>query len=628
MSASSRCQAGRYPLPATIPLGIVTFLLLALSCFPSPSPLFGQSQAAGQAPTSQAATPAEAQSNPASQQPGTTTSKPQGSDEKDLAELTTHQESNTTFKVNVNLVVVRVVVRDGQGHAVGNLQKEDFELFDNGKPQLISKFAVEQAASKAPPPGGTAADKAQAPATPDRFVAYLFDDIYLNSADIIQTRNAALQHLNTLLPTDRAAVYTTSGTDMQDFTDDRAKLRDALMRIRPSPVSKHQPAGDCPDISYYLADKIINQHDSQALRVSVQDTVICLQLPTATPAEAEAAEKTAQQVVVSASQQILTNASEQSRLALGTLRDVVRRTALMPGQRTVILVSPGFLLIDTLQMQVDIIERALRSNVIISTLDGRGLSAAGAGGLPDISKSRMPSASLLPYFHQYDSESALLQSNILSELAYGTGGTYFHNNNDLQDGFRRTAAAPEYYYVLAFAPQNLKNDGKYHSLKVTLKEKQPYSLQARKGYYAPKAAASGAEQAKSDIQDAVFSQEERNDLPMELNTKFFKTGGDAAKLAVLVRVDVRHIRYQKVDGRNRNDLMVVSALFDRNGNFIQGDQKTLEMRLTDNTLQNKLDKGVTLRANFDVKPGSYIVRCVVRDNQGDLSAQSSSIDLP
>ena len=109
------CRAGRYPLPATIPLGIVAFLLLALSCFPSPNPLFAQSQAAGQTPTSQAATPAQAQSTPASQQPGTTTSQPQGSDEKDVAELTTHQESDTTFKVNVNLVVVRCVVRDNQG---------------------------------------------------------------------------------------------------------------------------------------------------------------------------------------------------------------------------------------------------------------------------------------------------------------------------------------------------------------------------------------------------------------------------------------------------------------------------------------------------------------------------------
>ena len=615
-------------MPAKIPFGTVLFLLLAWLCFLRPIALTAQSdasQTAGQAPASQTTTPAQTQPNPA--QPNGATSNSQGNDEKNIAELTTHQESDTTFKVSVNLVVVRVVVRDGQGHAVGNLKKEDFELFDNGKPQSVSRFAIEQAASKAPP-GGLSTDKAPAPEIPGRYVAYLFDDMHLGAGDVMQSRNAALQHLNTLLPTDRAAVYTTSGTDMLDFTDDRAKLRDALMRVKPSPISNSEPGGECPDISYYMADQIMNKHDPQALEIATQDAVDCLQLPTATPAQALAAKAAGQKVAISTTEQILVNATEQSRLALGTLRDVVRRTALMPGQRTVVLVSPGFLLIDTLQTEVDIIERALRSNVIISTLDGRGLSTVGAGGAPDITKSRLPSPALLPFYNQYEARSVVAESGVLSELADGTGGTYFHNSNDPVEGFRRTAAAPEYYYVLGFVPQNLKNDGKYHALKVTLNDKHPYSLQARKGYYAPNRAQSAADQAKSDIQDAVFSQEERNDLPIELNTRFFKTRDDAAKLAVLVRVDVRHIRYQKVDGRNRNDLIVVSALFDRNGNFIQGDQKTLEMRLTDNTLQNKLDKGVTLRANFDVKPGSYLVRCVVRDDEGDLSAHNGAVEIP
>jgi hypothetical protein len=47
------------------------------------------------------------------------------------------------FRVNVKLVLARVVVRDANGHVVGNLHKEDFELFDNGKLQVISNFDVE-----------------------------------------------------------------------------------------------------------------------------------------------------------------------------------------------------------------------------------------------------------------------------------------------------------------------------------------------------------------------------------------------------------------------------------------------------------------------------------------------------
>jgi hypothetical protein len=43
----------------------------------------------------------------------------------------------------VNLVQVRVVVRDSQGNVVTNLKKEDFQLQDNRKPQTISTFSVE-----------------------------------------------------------------------------------------------------------------------------------------------------------------------------------------------------------------------------------------------------------------------------------------------------------------------------------------------------------------------------------------------------------------------------------------------------------------------------------------------------
>jgi hypothetical protein len=55
----------------------------------------------------------------------------------------------TTFKVKVNLVLVRAVVRDAKGKAVGNLRKEDFELLDNKKPQTITEFVMEQPGSKA-----------------------------------------------------------------------------------------------------------------------------------------------------------------------------------------------------------------------------------------------------------------------------------------------------------------------------------------------------------------------------------------------------------------------------------------------------------------------------------------------
>ena len=74
---------------------------------------------------------------------------------------------------------------------------------------------------------------------------------------------------------------------------------------------------------------------------------------------------------------------------------------------------------------------------------------------------------------------------MLAQVAEGTGGEFFHNNNDLKAGFGRLAGSPG-SYILAFAPKDLKPDGKFHQLKVTLAEKESaYSIQARRGYFAP-----------------------------------------------------------------------------------------------------------------------------------------------
>jgi hypothetical protein len=218
---------------------------------------------------------------------------------------------------------------------------------------------------------------------------------------------------------------------------------------------------------------------------------------------------------------------------------------------------------------------------------------------------------------------------VLDGLAEGTGGFAFRNNNDFDAGLRMTAAAPEVSYLLGFTPQNLKNDGKFHSLKVTVSAKGSYSVQARHGYFAPKHGATPAEAAKQDIEEAVFSQEQLNGVPVGMKTQFYKTSPTDAKLTVLTHVDLARMQFQKEEGRNRNDLTIVTALFDRNGNFISGNQETVELRLRDTTLERLNRTGITVKSNMDVKPGAYLIRLVVRDsNSARLSAQNGVVEIP
>jgi len=546
--------------------------------------------------------------------------------------MTAHEE--TTFKVNVKLVLVRVVVRDAKGNAVGTLHKEDFQLFDNRKPQVISQFAVEQPGTRVAMeqktqqalPGETPPPSEKPPSVPESYTAYLFDDVHLSFGDLATARKAAERRLDSAPPTDRVAIFSTSGQTTLDFTDDHAKLLAALRNLQPRPIAR-SGTYECPDVTYYMADLIQNQQDSVAIQVATVDAITCLSLPTQTAQQAQAAVLTAQSMVRAEATRQLAIGDQETRVSLSVLKGVVRRLSVLPGQRNIVLVSPGFL---TPRLDVDyqdIIDLALHTQVMVNTLDARGLYVVDPMG--DISNPAPQSPAEAVYKQQYATQSASAEGDVLMELANGTGGTFFHNSNDLDEGFRRVGTPPEYYYVLAFSPQSLKLDGSFHVLKVSLKNPEKLSLETRRGYYAPKHAADPAEEAKQEIEDQIFSNEEVHDLPVELHTQFFKTTDAEAKLTVVARVDVRRLRFRKVDGRNRDDLTVVSALFNRDGNYVQGNEKVLEMRLKDETLEHKLSTGVTFRASFDVKPGSYLVRLVVRDGEGkQVAAENGAVEIP
>jgi len=548
----------------------------------------------------------------------------------DASEVSTH-DNPATFKVRVNLVLVRVVVRDSQGKVVTGLKKEDFQLADNRKPQVISTFSVETpeshklAVTTVTPPaveaGGEAAPlPAPVAALPQRFVALMFDDTNMLFEDTAFVRNAATRLFGALASSDRVGMFSTSGQLTQDFTQDHDSLNRALLGIVPRPTGS---AGfhDCPDISYYQADLIVNKHDPQAAAVATEDALAC-----AYNNDPRMAQQ-AQQLALVASERAASSGDTQTEYVYRHLEEVIRRLSVMPGQRILVLVSPGFILTTLTSQSSDLADRANRVNIVINTIDVRGLYTPDLLG--DIADPPRDSRRTVGYKSTYRIEAQMAQSEILAQLADGTGGTFFHNRNDVDEGLRQAVAAPAASYLIGFSPQNLKIDGRYHTLKVALTSKQKYAVQARHGYYAPRSIADPAEAAKQEIQEALFSQDEIRDLPVELQTQFFKKDEAQARLAVLTHVDVRGIRFRKTAGRSLDNLTVATAIFDENGNFVTGGEKIVEMRLLDKTFDRLSHSGFTLKSSFDIKPGTYLVRLVVRDAEGSqMAARNGAVSIP
>jgi len=125
-------------------------------------------------------------------------------------------------------------------------------------------------------------------------------------------------------------------------------------------------AFECPDISPYQAFLIASRYDAEALQAAMIEVKYCGEVSDAPQFVLEARAR-------GAAQSVLLAEESRTRDTMRELNILVRRMAMMPGQRTLVVVSPGFLTFNSLNNVSEVTERALRSNVIINTLDARGL---------------------------------------------------------------------------------------------------------------------------------------------------------------------------------------------------------------------------------------------------------------
>jgi VWFA-related protein len=436
-----------------------------------------------------------------------------------IAAMRAQQTSRTAaqggeFKitVGVNSVLVPVVVRDAHGRAVGDLAQKDFALFDQDKPTAIAGFSVQKRATDvtdaprveagtvavAPSVPSVAASGPPSPAAPaaaipNRFIVFLFDDMHFDPGDLLRIKMVATKMLGqSVADSDMAAVVTTSGTN-SGLTRDRGVLQSAVEKIAPHPLYQHDSHA-CPNISVTQADLIVNKHNVQALESAQQAYSVCAHVggPESsmgsgggTTGGSSAGEDMGARMIRTVAAQELEINDRDVAVTLSTVKDFVRRMGKLPGQQhTLILVSPGFVTVtpNATREKSEVLDLAARANVTISALDARGLyttnvdaSERGAASTRDLMTGET---------QQNHADTMTNSENVMSELANGTGGTFFHNSNDIEGGFQLLAQAPEYVYLLELSLDKVRPDGAFHRLKVKV-DRDNVKVESRHGYVAP-----------------------------------------------------------------------------------------------------------------------------------------------
>jgi VWFA-related protein len=543
--------------------------------------------------------------------------------------------SQYTLRAESNLVEVGVVVRDTRGHSAGGFRREDFEIEDSGKTRAITAFgettstppagaalaaatptATASASQGVPPPAPQAAPK------PVRFIGLFFDNFSVGASDMPQAKAAAKRFLKEgIAEGDRVAVFSMSKPLVLPFTTDLARLNAAIDGLNISP--RGGSADSCPVLTPLDAYLIANKLDQNGLEVKAEEAFSCGACAQPLRGRAPSAAQVKQcedRIVIPLAEGVWEQVRDTSARTLSTLDGIVGYMAGLPGKRVLLMVSSGFLANTLERDQDDLTTHALHAEVVIHALDAKGLytndfieTTRGAGPR---SFTRM----LL-----LGTEAQSTGNNPLSFLAAATGGLFFHNNNDIDLGFRELGLVPEVSYSLGFPPED-PPDNKYHRLKVRLKKAGPYSVEARSGYYST-VSKTPAAAAIRRLDQEVLTTEARDEAPAHIAASPAKTAGGEPAVRVAVRLDIDRLEFAATNGVRGQKITFVAALFDDQSNFVAGKEGELEFALQPATyerLKPGWEGGLTLTA----PAGKYRLRAVVEEGVGGkLTATTQSVVL-
>jgi VWFA-related protein len=377
------------------------------------------------------------------------------------------------FRAGTHTVEADVMVRDRSGRFVSDLTRDDFELFDEGRPQRIETvYLVTHPNAEGMPAVSTTSTGSAAVRrlTAPRVLVLFFDDAHLSPGGFRHGQQAA-EHLiqNVLQPGDVGGIVAGAQMVGSHLTSDREELLAAVRGLKPSDQARSRQA------EYQWWPRIAN--DIEAERIAAGDANV-LDVATRRACEDDPPGcRTARLSVQSKANQIVAQLHASSQRTLAAVRALAAGLVQLDGRKTIVLLSDGFTLGPFASQIQPIVGQAARSGVTFYGVDARGLARGNRGrGFTDPTPADLNESS--GSASGYDSS-----GDALNALAVDTGGYVARNVNDFQKALADIADHSDVYYVLGYTPHDTTPDGRFHRLTVHVK-REGLAVRARKGYLA------------------------------------------------------------------------------------------------------------------------------------------------
>ncbi len=409
------------------------------------------------------------------------------------------------FNTTTREVVVDVVVTEGKGEAVNGLRKDQFQVFEDGKPQSLSFFEEHVARTR---PAGSLPTTPKMPPNVYTNVppAPLDDAVNVLLLDSLNTppqmesyaRNEVLGYLNSVKPGTRLAIVTLNSklSFVQGFTTDAGLLREVALKqtgpgISPALVTKSEIAGE------QELESFLSSNAPAAANGAPSGGSTGIGNGSGAPVSATSAVAAA----FASYQNYQSNV--RTRMTLEALSDIARYLAAVPKRKNLmwfagdfpVVIFPKFdqrmndennaILLSQVQKTADLLTNArvavypvyangMMSDDIVSADNRSPSSAAGPGRMSDL-------AGMDNYTASSDDRAGEIAA--MNQIASDTGGKAVYNTNDLDTAIGRAVADGSNYYTLVYSPANKKMDGHYRKIEVKVADAK-LKLSYRHGYNA------------------------------------------------------------------------------------------------------------------------------------------------
>ena len=545
-------------------------------------------------------------------------------------------EPAVVFPSAVELVTVDAVITDKKNVPIENLSRDQFQVFEDGKPQIITSFeAVVLPASPAAAPPTTRSVSTNQGAEPrtGRTFVIVFDDIHLHPFQANRAKAAIDQFLkNGTRDGDRVTLLASGGGAWWS-----TRMPEGYKEL--TALLKRLEGREIPDIG---TDRVT---EAEALRIHIyRDTQVAERVGRrfetygVNPGGQQGSQSQiggqfdGDPFVLGRAAEVYYQATAKNKITLRAVERALSSLAAAKGRKSLILVGQGFIYDPNLDEFREVIQASRRGNCAIYFVDTMGL-----GGMP-----MAMTAQFGPAIEAGDVGAAFAENFERSEgaesVAADSGGFTVKNSNDLVKGLQRIADETRVYYLIGYNPTNTARDGKFRKIEVKVEGKD-MRVRARKGYFAAldgetaaSAAARKTTEGGSDprFQEALDSPFEMPDIPIRMASYVFdETLLGKARAVLHADIDLSAFSFNEKEGRYQDTLDFLLVVAHREtGEFNRYDQK-IEMNLRPETKDRYAKTWFPIQRDFELLPGAYQAKIVIRDkNSSKIGTVIHNFEVP